>query len=252
MHGEVIFLPWEYAIEEDRVGRVRVRFWVETRRTPFLLERTLELSEDTAALSVRETVHNTGASKAHFVWGHHITLGGGFLNEHCVIDLPPCTTSKDARYDSEHSRVAPCAAGSATRLAGKDGKAIDVTRVLPMGSRVNEMLFLTGFEDAWCAVTDREKQVGFAVSWDKAMFPCMWLWQEYNAIETFPFYGRGYAMAFEPQTTTVPMLGDAHRAGTARVLDAGEAATTWVTASVFHGSHPVSGVSRDGTVRLGG
>ena len=247
MHGEVLFLPWDYTIEEDHAESVRVVFRVRTRRTPFALERTLELVEDSPTLRVRETLRNLGARTAHFLWGHHITIGGGFLNGDCRISLPPCTVTKNPRYDSAFSRVA-AVEGRATCMPGKDGAPIDVTRVLPPGSRVNEMLFVTELETPWWAIADPRRQVGLAVSWDARMFPCLWMWQEYNSIEAFPFYGQCYAVALEPQTTVVPMLGDAYGAGTAKGLDPGAAAETWLTASVFHGSGGVTGVSREGRV----
>src|SRR5664280_887828 len=42
-HGELLALPWEVTIVEDRPEIVSVRFSVRTLRTPFLLEKVLTL-----------------------------------------------------------------------------------------------------------------------------------------------------------------------------------------------------------------
>ena len=48
-----------------------VRFWTDSRLTPFRVERTLGLREGEAELVIDSTVTNRSTEAAHFVRGHH-------------------------------------------------------------------------------------------------------------------------------------------------------------------------------------
>ena len=55
-HGEVMLLPWRYAITRDEPDEIEVRFEVRTVRTPFHLVKSVSLRRNEAVLRIRERV----------------------------------------------------------------------------------------------------------------------------------------------------------------------------------------------------
>ena len=88
---------------------VRVRFWTDTRATPFRVERTLGLREGEAELVIDGTVSNRSTEAAHFVWGHHCVVGPPVPR----AGLP----TRDPRADDRHHTRA-VGAGDRTARAG--------------------------------------------------------------------------------------------------------------------------------------
>src|SRR2546428_542724 len=82
-----------YRAHRCRVGGVSwvaVRFWVRTYRTPYLLERRMELRGAEPALFLDERLVNEGAETLAPMWGHHPAFGPPFLQAGCRVDLPDC------------------------------------------------------------------------------------------------------------------------------------------------------------------
>ena len=250
-HGEVAYQPWSFSVEADEPDRVRLRFAVETMRTDFRLERTMELRGGVPALFIEERVTNHSADAQPFVWGHHFTMGEAFLNENCVIDAPACQVVDRNAQDMPNSQLMHGGEGTLTAMPGKRGEPVDESRVLNGASGVNEMLYLRHLPEGWIAVSDREKRVGIGLAWDNAIFPHAWLWKEFCAGKGFPLYGRCYAMSVEPCVTSVPMLSSAIDAGEAVFLQPGASCTSWLTAAVHHSGAPVVQVERDGSFVFG-
>jgi len=57
-HDEISLLPWSYEIIEDSKDSIEVKFWVNTRLTPFCLEKSLRLENNNPVLMVKEKVIN--------------------------------------------------------------------------------------------------------------------------------------------------------------------------------------------------
>jgi hypothetical protein len=68
-----------------------------------------------------------------------------------------------------------------------------------------DLSFLSNFETAnnkaHYTITNPEQKIGFSVSWDAQIFKCLWLWQERNASQDFPWWGKCYTVALEPWTS---------------------------------------------------
>ena len=97
-HGEVLLLPWRYAITKDDPDEIEVRFDVRTVRTPFHLVKTVTLRRNEAALRIHERVTNEGGQEVDFTWGHHPAFGWPFIDEHCRVDLPDCRIRTFAEF----------------------------------------------------------------------------------------------------------------------------------------------------------
>jgi hypothetical protein len=94
--------------------------------------------------------------------------------------------------------------------------------------------------------------LGFGLSWDADVFPVACLWQEFGATAGFPWFGRGYALAIEPNTSW-PAAGIAtvaRTSGTQRCLQPGAAIETELHAVVYEARSGVASIDRDGLVRV--
>lgn len=253
-HGETLLMPWRYSIVKNTDKEIEVVFCVETIRAPFYLEKTLRMREDSPLLYISEKVINIGSSEMEFLWGHHITFGEAFLNENCIINLPEHKVFSDSAVNPQKSRIAPGATGSIKRMPGKNKSYIDLSEIPPSGSGISEMLFIKELEDCWYSIFDTKKSLGFGLAWDKKVFPYLWLWQEFNADTDYPWYGRTYSMALEPQSSYIPILSDAVKENMHLSLKPGESIETWLTAVVYKDNRPIKSINRDGNciVRLQG
>ena len=105
-HGEVAMLEWSATIVADEPDRIEVRFSVDLLRTPFRLERTMEILADRPEVLFHERVTNMGEQRRPFMWGHHPDFGAPLLAEGAIVDLPPGTVHTQLE-DSPNRRLAP-------------------------------------------------------------------------------------------------------------------------------------------------
>jgi len=239
-HGEVSNLPWDYEILEDDEDAVAVRFSVRTQKTPFYLEKELQLRSGENRLLVEETLVNESETSLHAMWGHHIAFGRPFLGEGCRIRLPEGATviPHDEPIHPEGRRVKggknyawPFAEGAS------EGEEVDLS-ALPKYGTLSEMLYLTDLSDGWYEVENPEKRLGLRVEWDVDQMPYLWFWQEYGASEFYPWYGRHYNIGLEP-FSSFPTNGlrEAVDNGTALSLGAREGRHFSLQAEVLEGGH---------------
>jgi hypothetical protein len=159
-------------------------------------------------------------------------MGEAFLNEDCLIELPPSIIIQKPQYHCSGSRLAKESRGPITGMPDMNGLPVDMRRIPPKGSELTETLFAEFFQDCWFKVTDQKKRLSFQVSWDKKTFPAMWIWQEFNYTKGYPFYGDCYAMALEPMSGNTPVLSEAVKDGTCHRLQPGETMETCIKAEL--------------------
>jgi hypothetical protein len=87
-HGEVALLPWQFEILQDDPNETALHLSVACKQTPFRLDRVLRLRRGESRLLIQEKVTNISDESCEFVWGHHIVLGGNFLEDGCLVDMP--------------------------------------------------------------------------------------------------------------------------------------------------------------------
>jgi hypothetical protein len=89
--------------------------------------------------------------------------------------------------------------------------------------------------------------IGVALSWDAALFPTAWLWQELGGSATPPWFGRTRVIGIEPFTSWPGhgLATIAERTGTQLRLGAGERRDTALRLHVRTGLTEIEGV-RDG------
>jgi len=232
LHGEVWGLPWDVEVVRDDVEEVAVRFTVATRRSPFLIEKTLRLSSGQAVLEIEETVHNVGEEEMAFMWGHHPAFGGNFLDEHCVLFAPAARVVNEQTL-APTSRFSPGQEFPWPKGATRNGQQVDVSRILPANARVSDMFYLVDLREGWYALVNQKKKLGFGVTFDLSVFRCLWMWAVYGGEFGYPWYGRAYTVAVEPFSSWPAVLTRAVENGTHLSLAAGESISTRLTAQVL-------------------
>lgn len=236
-HGEISLTPWKHAIVENTPKRVSVKLWTRPLRVPILIEKTLTLEADRATLFIAERLSNEAGTSLDLVWGHHIAFGLPFLKEGATITTNARTFYAEPlmppqrRFQPGIETTFP----NALNINGHDDNA----RMVPPESATpySDLAYLSGFdEQAYYALKNEVKNVGFAVRWDARIFSHVWYWQERYATRDAPWWGNTYAVALEPWTNRWrPNPQDGIDAGEWLRLDAGEVVTTRLEASAFEG-----------------
>jgi galactose mutarotase-like enzyme len=217
-HGEVFQLPWQWEIIEDKPDKISVRFWVKTMRTPFLLERTMSLEKSRSILTLEETVTNEGGEEMPFMWGHHPAFGAPFLDESCILDAPATIVEVNEGEESEFNRLVPGSSGNWPCMVGKSDTKIDLRKIPTQEHRSYDMFYMPHLSAGWCALTNRNKEIGVALVWDVKLFPVLWVWQQFKGSSGYPWYSQAYALGLEPFTSYTKGI----RSGLAEVIRTGQ------------------------------
>jgi hypothetical protein len=232
-HGEVCLLPWDYRIEKDEPEQLEVRFAIRTPRTPFLLTKTLSLKENDPTLYIEETVVNEGAEDLQFMWGHHPAFGPRFLDESCRIELPSGCPARTTDYKLGRFGVLP--ADSAFQwpfIEGLDGRSWDLSRVPPPDSRIYQMYYLLDLPEGRYGLVNEKLGVRFSLSWDRRIFPILWVWAPYGGALGYPWYGRNYNLALEPWSAVPPNLTRLAEENRGIPIAAGQSISTALKATI--------------------
>jgi len=238
LHGEVSLIPWKYAIVKNTAEEVAVKFWTRPLRMPLLIEKTLSLEKNSAQLKITEQLTNESGTQLDIMWGHHIAFGLPFLNEGASID----TNAKTMEVHDDIVAPRRYKAGKTynwPKVEDPTGKAFDAS-VIPDSSApaYRDLSFLSNFDSttnkAHYTITNAQQKVGFKVNWDANLFKCLWLWQERNASQDFPWWGKCYTVALEPWTSKYTNEPDkAIQNGEWLSIKAGEVISTSLSAEAF-------------------
>lgn len=248
-HGEVSLLPWKCAIVQDTPEEISAKMWTRTYRTPFYIEKTMLMRTGEAILHIEEKIVNEGMEEMRFMWGHHPAFGAPFLDESCRIDAPATKVEVHSPLNGDGYRLAEGAAfDSFPIVKDKNGNDFDLSAVPPPNARECEMAYLLGLSDGWYALTNTNRKVGFAMKWDKEIFPVIWLWEVFGGSFGYPWYGRTYNLALEPFTSHPGGMAAAMKKGTVPTIGAGETIETKLSAIAYEGLERVKNVSENGVV----
>lgn len=246
-HGEVLMLPWEYTVVTDEPELIEVRFEVRTVRTPFHLSRTMSLRKGHPALFIREIVVNESGQDVDFTWGHHPAFGAPFIEPDCIVSVPNCTVTTFAGLTPATSRLAPDQETAWPGAVSNEGSQLDLSVIPSPDEGVHDMVFLTGIEDGWYAVSNPSLNAGFALKYPAHIFKVLWYWQVYGGGRDYPWWSNTYNMALEP-CASMPILSKATERGEALTLDAGGSLEIEMVALAFKGSGRVEFVTDEGEV----
>ncbi len=247
LHGEVTHLGWDYQILVDKENEIAIRLSVKCLRTPFLLQRTLRLTNEKPVLFIDETITNLSPEPQEFMWGHHPAFGTPFLHEGVKITIPSATAAA-------HS---PMFAASGILEPGQEfvwpnlqvaGKKMDLSLVQSADAGFSELIYLKDLSAGWYAILDEEKEVGFGLTWPLDVFPYIWFWLVYGKAPGYPWWNRVYCLALEPWTSIPNQLNEAIARGTQKILEGGGSLSVSLAAVVIHGKRSVQEIKPDGSV----
>jgi len=250
-HGELLAAPFSVEVIADGPEMVAVRLAAETMRTPFRVEKTLTLRSGRGALEIDERITNLADEPLDVMWGHHPAFGPPFLDDSCVIDLPPCVGTTDRAEPWPGSELEYGVEFPWPMAPRKDGSLRDL-RVIPgPESRTADWIRLTGFSEGWYGITNGRRRVGFGLRWDPGVFRHLWFWHVFGGMPGYPWYGRNYTFALEPWTSYPD-------GGLLRAIDNGSAfrigplatVSSRMVAVVYDGADHISGINEFGEVVL--
>ncbi len=242
-HGEVSTARWEVVERAD--DRVVLR---TAARLPLVLERTMTIDADHAALRIEERALNESDLRVPFIWGHHPAFA---VTESSVLDIPADRIEASTAFPDEDGDIEPGSSGTWPTLPGRDGRPVDL-RLPVLPRRVHRLVWLPDMPSAWAAIRDPRSGSGVALAWDQATFPHAWLWQEVLT-PGMPWFERSRITAIEPHMSWPSEgLAAAIERGQAGWLEPRGSHETWITCALFEATdRSVGSVTRAGEVREG-
>ena len=236
MHGEVALLSWTVLAVRDDSMESAVCLTVRCRETPFRLERWIRLAPGRARLELTERGINEGDALAHFVWGHHIVLGGDFLERGCRLEIPARTLiTPEEPFDPPATRLAPGQRGLWPVARGREpGERFDLREIPGPEARSHDDVLLTGLSQGRAAVVNPRLGLAFQLEWDAALFRWVILWQPFGGARVSPLEGV-YGLGVEPWSSRFD-LEQAVRRGEALALAPGESLATTLRVRVASAS----------------
>jgi hypothetical protein len=201
-HGEVSLIPWSLEIMEQSGEVLCIKCSAEPLRVPIRIDRIITLVTGSSSLSVIETVTNLGRTPLDIMWGQHIAFGLPFLEEGVTLNTNAITMTTEPAMPAHH-RFKRGEVYNWPNAKTKAGLPDDASKVSPKGSQLySDLCYLEGFgKKAFYSIKNEVRNVGFGLTWDGTLFKDLWLWQERNATQDFPWWGDCYTVALEPWTS---------------------------------------------------
>jgi galactose mutarotase-like enzyme len=224
-HGEVAMLSWDYRILIDDPDSMSVEFSVDLRRFPMRLVRVMTLQD--GVLRFDESAENLSGQSLDFQWGHHLVIGGPFINEGTEILVNNGERIEIPNYPSPTYRFFADSESEWPLAQKRTGEIVDVTR-LPESDGTDGHLILGPMEEAAVALRNHDLKTDIRLTWDKKIFPYCWIWMVFGGIPGWPLWGRERLVTIEPFSSPVISLTDAIAEGKTLRLDSQEKITSWV------------------------
>ncbi len=199
-HGEVSLIPWSLQIIENTKERITVECSASVLRLPIHVTRRFTITDGAQSLKIEEAVTNQGKTSLDIMWGQHIAFGLPFLEEGITVNTNAQTITAEPAIEApfllERNKEFEWPMAQSF-----EGKTIDVSQVESAnGGKYSELAYLKGYsKEAYYEIAN--SQVGFRLDWDGNLFNTLWMWQERNAIQDFPWWGDCYTVALEPWTS---------------------------------------------------
>jgi galactose mutarotase-like enzyme len=250
-HGEAARRPWVIASEVEE-SRAEIELSTHLASLPFSLRRHIVLSPEQPVLRVTETVTNLFDGPLDCMWAHHPVFGAPLLSSESRIYTGARRVRPDPLYDVSGNDLTLGGKFSWPLAESKAGASVDLSRIPAHGSGHSRVVFLSDFEQPWCALVNPSIPLGVALRWNADLMKHLCVWQETGGERNFPHFGRSYTTALEPSVTLFGHgLTDAvENTRTQLTLAGGESRTLHLQLTVFEDRRPVSGVGEDGELEF--
>jgi hypothetical protein len=235
-HGEFWSQQSEWQIASASPTSVEVRFSLNGRVLPTRFEKTILIAANEPFARIHYSFSNAGPSDFPFLWNIHPAMA---ISTHTWLDVPAQKGITDPWREEQF-------VGNTTfqwpYAIDRQGREIDLRRVEPPEAGTADMHYLIEIDEGWYAVTDQAAQVGFALSFPKAVFPHIWLFR------TFGGWRGLHTLILEASTGYPYDLEVAARNGTCRILAAHETLDVEVLAIPYAGVKSVAGIRSNGEI----
>ena len=231
-HGEVALLRWTDRVERDDAELTSVVFSVRCDKTQTRLQRHMTLRQGQPSLEIEEAVTNGSTTLVEFVWGHHIVLGGDFLEDGCRLDIPARTViTPEELYEPATARLAPGQREIWPMARGRNpDQRIDLRHIPGPEAHSHDDAFVTDLSHGSLSVTNLRKALEFVLEWDAGLFRYVTLWQPYGGADLSPLTGI-YGVGIEPWVSRFS-LAQASRHGESIRLEPNQTLSTMLRTSV--------------------
>jgi hypothetical protein len=208
VHGEVALLPWDFTVIRDNEDETTVLFTVQTRLFPFRLERQMSLQKGKPTLIIEERVTNLSEMSLDFVWGHHLVVGGSFLENGCRYQAPAQTILvPDHPKQALHARLTPGQRQPWPYALGRSsGTPVDLRDIPGPEIHSHDDIFLADLARGEASITNPRLGLVFSLNWDVNIFGCLVMWQPFGGLDIPPWVG-SYGVGMEPWTTCSNLKG---------------------------------------------
>jgi len=205
-HGEVSLIPWKYSILNTSENEVSVRLTGTPVRFPISIEKTISLKRGDNNITISEKLTNQSNTDLDLMWGQHIALGTSFVEDELEIETNATQMISEPGMPDKR-KFKPGIQTEWPRAIALNGSKVDASIFSSRGKEVySELSYLNEFRDTATAkgtysVINKAQKISFNVSWDADIFKCLWMWQEREAMQGFPWWGNCYTLALEPWTS---------------------------------------------------
>jgi hypothetical protein len=178
------------------------------------------LAEDAPTLTVNYRIRSQESRVFHFLFKQHLPIE---ITPGCRLSLPGGQVTP---VDSEFSTLLPSAASFQWPFAATSVGTVDLRRVPPPSSKLQEFVYVQGLPDGWCAVHDEERSASLTMNFDRKVMPYVWLFLSYGGWRDL------YTAVLEPCSNMPKDLASAVRLGQSARLDAGQEFATCVSVTL--------------------
>lgn len=189
-HGEASTVRWQALSTDDASCSLELELFT----VPLRIHRDLELRQ--GRLTQTDTLTNLSRIPLDLDYSSHPALSTELLAGGGRLDIAADTFVVD--HDSPPPGLT---AGSRHKtpwiLDSTTGQ--DLSMIPPAGVPRTTFGYFTDFVGGYASV--RASGLTIAFDWDANVLPHAWLWQEFEATESFPWFGRARTMAIEPAST---------------------------------------------------
>lgn len=240
-HSEVSYLPWEYSIIKDDKDEVCLEFFVKLSKYPFLMKRRMTIKSNKATITFDEEITNLGIEPLPYQWGFHPNIGGLFLDENCVIDLPSCDTENfDCNGNKKKSKW--------PMLKTDSDEALDISKFPARGSMINRLVNLTNLNKGFGTIKNMTTDLGITFSFDKTTFTSCALWISANNDIGHHHQKGAYVVCILAKNTNVFCLDKAIIGNEAPILDGFARVKTTFSMTVFKDNRKIIDVDKFGNI----
>jgi len=231
VHGETPLLEWSCEIENDGSRQVSAHLSVLGHRYPYRVDKRLRLREGTGTLEIEEKLTNISPQTLEFSWLQHPAFGRPLASPGARVFLAAkkLIVEREEIYPWGRLREGEYAWPCAT---DRKGRKLSLDTLPAEETIAEETSYVGGFDETWYALVNPELKIGFAMRWEKKIFP--W-WKAWN-------------IALEPCTSIPETFEQQLRAGRVLKISGNDSVETKLTATVFSGLTSVKAVQESGEV----